>query len=388
MQTRRIVAKAVSAGDCRLTRYPAPATLTLPHDKTLVSSGDTMRTVAWHKGKLRLIDQRLLPWELTHVELDSCEAVAQAITDMVVRGAPAIGATAAFGMALAAQETKAADLPELLPALGRAAARLKAARPTAVNLAWAVDDLLSLARNGDFRDVAALRAALLERAQEIADEDVLINRRMGLHGAALVPENATVLHHCNTGALATVDHGTALGVIRSAHEQQRNLHVLLDETRPRLQGLRLSAWELERLGISYDVIPDTAAGYYMQKGEVDLVLVGADRIAANGDVANKIGTYQVAVLAKENGIPFYCVAPTSTIDPTLGSGAEIPIEQRDRSEVLAPYGQELAPPHYHARNPAFDVTPHRYLSGIITEQGVARPPFDKSLRRALAGETL
>ena len=347
-----------------------------------------MRTVAWSQGRLRLIDQRLLPWELTCVELASHEEVARAIRDMVVRGAPAIGATAAYGMALAALECRGDSLPDLLQALETAALRLKAARPTAVNLAWAVDDLLALARAGEFSDAGALRAALLGRAQEIADEDVLINRRMGLNGAGLVPDGGTVLHHCNTGALATVDHGTALGVIRSAHEQQRKFHVLLDETRPRLQGSRLSAWELEQLGLSYDIIPDTAAGYYMQKGEVDLVLVGADRIAANGDVANKIGTYQIAVLARENGIPFYCVAPTSTIDARLASGSEIPIEQRDPGEVLAPYGQELAPGHFRARNPAFDVTPHRYLSGIITEQGIARAPFNESLRRALAGESL
>ena len=347
-----------------------------------------MRTVAWQAGKVRLIDQRLLPWELTFVELDTHEAVALAITDMVVRGAPAIGATAAFGMALAARECRTEALPDMLASLDAAATRLKAARPTAVNLAWAVDHLLALAHSEAFGDAATLRAALLEGAQQIADDDVITNQRMGAHGAALVNEGATVLHHCNTGALATVDHGTALGVIRSAHEQNRQLHVLLDETRPRLQGARLSAWELEQLGISYDIIPDTAAGYYMQRGEVDLVLVGADRVAANGDVANKIGTYQIAVLAKENNIPFFCVAPTSTIDPTLASGAEIPIEQRDRSEVLAPYGQALVPAHYHARNPAFDITPHRYLSGIVTEQGIARAPFQDSLRRALAGETL
>ena len=347
-----------------------------------------MRTVAWHDGVVRLIDQRTLPWKLAFVDLDSHEAVARAITDMVVRGAPAIGATAAFGMALAARKCDTTSIPKLISWLESAALRLKAARPTAVNLAWAVDNLMSHARNGQHRSGDELRAALLERAQRIADEDVRTNQSMGAHGAALLKDGATVLHHCNTGALATVDHGTALGVIRSAHERGVRLHVLLDETRPRLQGSRLSAWELERLGVSYDIIADTAAGYFMQHGEIDLVLVGADRIAANGDVANKIGTYQVAVLARENDIPFYCVAPTSTIDPELASGADIPIEQRDRSEVLAPYGQELAPSHYHARNPAFDVTPHRYLSGIITEQGIARAPFTTSLRRALAGESL
>ena len=319
-----------------------------------------MRTVEWHEDRVRLIDQRRLPWALAYVHLDTHEAVAQAITDMVVRGAPAIGATAAFGMALAALECRSDS----------------------------VDNLLDLARKGSFKSTDDLRHALLARAQGIADEDVATNRSMGLHGATLIADGATVLHHCNTGALATVDHGTALGVIRSAHEQQRRLHILLDETRPRLQGARLSAWELEQLGVSYDIIPDTAAGYYMQAGEIDLVLVGADRIAANGDVANKIGTYQLAVLARENGIPFYCVAPTSTIDPSLAGGADIPIEQRGSDEVLAPYGQALAPAHYRARNPAFDVTPHRYLTGIVTEHGVARPPFHDSLRRALDGASL
>jgi methylthioribose-1-phosphate isomerase len=197
-----------------------------------------------------------------------------------------------------------------------------------------------------------------------------------------------VLHHCNTGARATVDFGTALGVIRAAHEAGRQFHVLLDETRPRLQGARLSAWELEQLGVSYDILPDTAAGYYMLKGEIKLVLVGADRIAANGDTANKIGTYQIAVLAKEHAIPFYVVAPTSTVDLSLATGAEIPIEDRGKDEVLAPYGHALVPAHFSARNPAFDVTPNRYISGIVTENGIARPPFNDSLARAVAGETL
>ena len=203
---------------------------------------------------------------------------------------------------------------------------------------------------------------------------------------ALITQGATVLHHCNTGALATVDYGTALGVIRAAHEAGTNFHVLLDETRPRLQGSRLSAWELEQLGVSYDIIPDTAAGYYMQKGEVNVILVGADRVAANGDFANKIGTYQLAVMAAAHQIPFYSVAPTSTIDPSLATGADIPIELRDPAEVTTPYGKAIVPAHFKARNPAFDVTPHRYLSGIVTEYGIARPPFIETLRRAVAGE--
>lgn len=345
-----------------------------------------MRTVDWHDGKVRMIDQKKLPWELALVDLDTYQAVASAITDMTVRGAPAIGASAAFGLALAAQQSGASSINLLINDLEQAAQVLIAARPTAVNLAWAVNRLMALAKNSAFAQVGDLRQALLDEAQRVADEDVEINRRMGMHGAALIHDGDTVLHHCNTGALAAVDYGTALGVVRAAHEGGKRFHVLLDETRPRLQGSRLSAWELEQLGISYDILPDTAAGFYMQAGEIKLVLVGADRVAANGDVANKIGTYQIAVLAKENGIPFYTVAPTSTIDLSLRTGAQIPIEQRDKSEVLAPYGHAIAPAHFKARNPAFDVTPNRYVVGIVTENGIARPPYETSLRRAVAGE--
>lgn len=347
-----------------------------------------MRTVEWHNGQVRMIDQKKIPWELAVIDLADYQSVAAAITDMTVRGAPAIGASAAFGMALAAQQSKARTIENLITDLQQAATILKAARPTAVNLAWGVDKLMDIATSGAFQNPDDLRAALLNEAQRIADEDVEINRRMGAYGAQLIRDGDTVLHHCNTGALATVDYGTALGVIRAAHEQNKRFHVLLDETRPRLQGSRLSAWELEQLGISYDILPDTAAGFYMQRGEIKLVLVGADRVAASGDFANKIGTYQIAVLAKENGIPFYTVAPTSTIDLSLASGDQIPIEERDKSEVLAPYGNPIVPAHFKARNPAFDVTPHRYLAGIVTENGIARPPFTESLRRAVAGEAL
>lgn len=342
-----------------------------------------MRTVEWVDGKVRLIDQKQIPWALTQVDLHDYQSVAAAIADMTVRGAPAIGATAAFGMAIAAFQSNADNSEALLVDLQNAATVLKAARPTAVNLAWAVDLLLGMAQDSNQLSVDTIRERLLKEAQRIADEDVEINRRMGEYGASLIQTGDTVLHHCNTGALATVDYGTALGVVRASFEQGKAFHVLLDETRPRLQGARLSAWELHQLGVSYDIIPDTASGYYMQKGEVNIVLVGADRIAANGDFANKIGTYQIAVLAKENNIPFYTVAPTSTVDLSLKSGAEIPIEERDKSEVLAPYGNPLVPDDFHARNPAFDVTPHRYLSGIITEFGIVRPPFTENLWRAV-----
>lgn len=345
-----------------------------------------MRTVEWHNGIVRMVDQKKIPWELEFVDLPTYQSVAAAITDMTVRGAPAIGASAAFGMALAATNSTAHTVDQLLQDLQTAAIVLKAARPTAVNLAWAVDKLMDMAASGEFSNPDDLRAALLQEAQRIADDDVAINQRMGANGATLISNGDTILHHCNTGALATVDYGTALGVVRAAHEQNKQIHILLDETRPRLQGSRLSAWELEQLGVSYDILPDTAAGFYMQKGEIKLVLVGADRIAANGDTANKIGTYQIAVLAKENNIPFYVVAPTSTVDLALASGAEIPIEERDKSEVLAPYGNAITPDHFHARNPAFDVTPHRYISAIVTENGIARPPFTDTLARAVAGE--
>ena len=345
-----------------------------------------MRSVEWEQGAVKMIDQRALPWKLEHVLLDSVAAVAESIRNMTVRGAPAIGAAAAFGMALAARQSKAATIEALIDDLRRDGETLKASRPTAVNLAWAVDRLLNIAGSGEFNSPDDLREVLLVAAQQIADDDVRINSRMGALGASLIADGATVLHHCNTGALATVDYGTALGVIRAAHEAGKAFHVLLDETRPRLQGSRLSAWELEQLGVSYDIIPDTAAGYYMQQGEVSIILVGADRVAANGDFANKIGTYQLAVMAQAHDIPFYTVAPTSTIDLSLSSGEQIPIELRDPGEVTTPYGNPIVPAHYRARNPAFDVTPHRYLSGIVTENGIARAPFVDSLRRAVAGE--
>lgn len=347
-----------------------------------------MRTVEWIDGHVRMIDQKKIPWELTFAELYDFREVAAAITDMTVRGAPAIGASAAFGMALAAHTSQATDVATLLEELREAGSVLKDARPTAVNLAWAVDLLLTAATARSFTATEELKAFLLGEAQRIADEDVAINQRMGANGATLINDGDVILHHCNTGALATVDYGTALGVVRCAHEQGKKIHVLLDETRPRLQGARLSAWELEQLGVSYDILPDTAAGYYMRRGEIKLVLVGADRIAANGDFANKIGTYQIAVLAKEHGIPFYTVAPTSTVDLNLAHGDLIPIEERSKDEVLAPFGNAIVPAHFHARNPAFDVTPHQYLSGIVTEQGIVRPPFDVNLRRAVSGETV
>ncbi|MCI0713796.1 MAG: S-methyl-5-thioribose-1-phosphate isomerase [Chloroflexi bacterium] len=342
-----------------------------------------MRTVEWNAGKVKMIDQRQLPWEFVHVDFETHEDVATAIKEMVVRGAPAIGAAASFGMVLAANQNTTSDLKALQQYLGEAGERLKAARPTAVNLMWAVDRILRLATSSDLVTAEELREALLQEAQNIADDDVVINRRMAANGATLIKDGDTILHHCNTGMLATVDYGTALGVIRMAHEQGKNIHVLLDETRPRMQGARLSAWECKQLGIPFEIIPDSAAGHFMAHGEVDIVLVGADRVASNGDTANKIGTYHLGVLAKENGVPFYPVVPTSTIDMNIQSGADIPIEERGPDELRTPYGKALVPEDYPVRNPAFDVTPARYITGLVTENGIVRAPFIENIARVV-----
>ncbi len=344
-----------------------------------------MRTVFWdeERGSVKMIDQRQLPWDFEVVEFDDYAQVAQAIREMVVRGAPAIGAAAGFGMALAAQQSKASTRTALREDLETAASILNAARPTAVNLAWAVKRQLRVAANETYASPEALRDALRQEAQRIADEDVAINRRMAFHGAELISDGDTILHHCNTGALAAVDWGTALGVIFAAHEQGKHIHVLVDETRPRLQGARLTAWELQQRDIPFDLIADNAAGHFLRTGQVDIVLVGSDRTAANGDVANKIGTYKLAVVAKENGVPFYPVVPTSTIDLDLANGDLIPIEERNPEEVLSVFGKSIAPEGISARNPAFDVTPHRYVTGIVTEAGIVYPPFVKHLREAV-----
>ncbi len=340
-----------------------------------------MRTVEWKNGVVRMIDQRELPHRLVVAEFSDYREVARAIREMVVRGAPAIGAAAAFGLALAARKSPARTRRELLADLEEAADVLRATRPTAVNLSWAIERMLTRARSLEQGGIEEIVRALEREAQAIADEDVETNRRMGAYGAELIEDGDNILTHCNTGALATVDYGTALGVIRTAHEQGKRIHVWVDETRPRLQGARLTAWELMRLGIPMTLIADNAAGHLMRTGQVDIVLVGADRVAANGDVANKIGTYKLAVLARENGIPFYSVAPTSTIDLSIASGEEIPIEERDPQEVTHIGGVPIAPEGVRAYNPAFDVTPHRYITGIVTEKGIVYPPFDQNLRR-------
>lgn len=326
-----------------------------------------------------MIDQRILPREFKLLDFDHYTEVAKAITTMVIRGAPAIGAAAAFGMALAGFNSDARTIEELQNDLSEAGETLNKARPTAVNLSWAVRQMLKAAEDFD-GSADELRAYLLTLAKKIADEDVEINKRMAENGAALIDDGDNIIHHCNTGALATVDWGTALGVIRMAHEQGKKIHVFVDETRPRLQGSRLTAWELEQYGISYDIITDGSSGYLMSKGMVQKVVFGADRVAANGDVANKIGTYMLALAAYDNGVPAYCVVPTSTIDQELARGDLIPIEEREIDEVLAVelMGQPVAPESATARNFAFDITPHRLVSGWVTEKGVINPPFIKN----------
>ncbi|MEM7347726.1 MAG: S-methyl-5-thioribose-1-phosphate isomerase [Chloroflexota bacterium] len=349
-----------------------------------------MRSVEWDYDHhlVKMIDQRQLPSVFEIAEFSDYSGVAQAIRDMYIRGAPAIGAAAAFGLALAAQQSRSTTRTDLLQDLVTAADVLRATRPTAVNLFWSIDRMLRVATDETIDHVDDLRQALLGEAQRLADEDVEINKRMVLNGAALVKEGATILHHCNTGSLATVDWGTALGVVRMAHEQGKNIHVLLDETRPRLQGSRLSAWECEHYNIPYTLIADNAAGHYMRTGQIDICFVGSDRTAANGDVANKIGTYKVAVVAKENGIPFFPVVPTSTVDLNLPTGDDIPIEERPGDEItdVTLFGRPIAPQGAKVGNPAFDVTPHRYVTGIVTEHSVVYPPYDLNLRRVVEEE--
>jgi methylthioribose-1-phosphate isomerase len=334
-----------------------------------------VNAIAWYGDRLVLLDQRRLPGEEVYLECRTWPEVAEAIRTLAVRGAPAIGVVAAFGVALAAQASRAGDLATLLGDLEPALRGLGETRPTAVNLFWALDRMRRVARAHAGGSVAALQAVLAAEAQAIMAEDVAANRRLGALGAALVPAGARILTHCNAGALATAGYGTALGVVRGAVEAGRHPFVWVDETRPVLQGARLTAWELAREGIPHAVIADVAAASTMGRGEVDLVVVGADRIAANGDTANKIGTYGVAVLARHHGIPFYVAAPFSTIDPALPDGSAIPIEERDPREVQELAGRRIVPAGSPARNPAFDVTPAALITAIITERGVFRAPY-------------
>ncbi|MBM3463022.1 MAG: S-methyl-5-thioribose-1-phosphate isomerase [Armatimonadetes bacterium] len=359
-----------------------------------------MKVVGWGGDHVKMLDQRLLPGEITFLELRDVDGVADGIRNLSVRGAPAIGIAAAYGMALAALSNDASDRASWLERWDADRATLRGTRPTAVNLAWALDRVDAVARplldeanfaeagaDGDspwLRSVEAFRARVLDEARAIDAEDEWMCRQMGDFGAALVPQGARVLTHCNAGGLATGGYGTAVGVIRSAWARDKGLHVFVDETRPLLQGARLTAWELDQEKIPFTLITDNMAGYFMRQGKVDMVVVGADRICANGDVANKIGTYSVAVLAKHHGIPFYVAAPFSTIDLSLPGGDHIVIEQRDPSEVTHHAGRRMAPESTRAANPAFDVTPHELIAAIVTERGVMRAPYTSTLAEAAA----
>ncbi len=347
-----------------------------------MSSWSTLR---WHDDTLFLLDQRKLPTTEVELPCRSVSDVIDAIRSMVVRGAPAIGVTAAYGVALSARAhvASASGGADLAARMANDLERLRAARPTAVNLAWAVDRcaavLAASARDG--ADAAA--AALLREARAMHEADVATCREIGRHGASVVPDDARLMTHCNAGALATAGYGTALGVVRGAIEAGKRVAVIADETRPFLQGARLTAWELMRDGIPVTLIADVAAASLLREGAVDLVVVGADRIAANGDAANKVGTYPLAVLAREHGVPFHVAAPLSTVDLRAATGADIPIEERGPEEVLSVFGVAVAPAGVSVRNPAFDVTPARLITSIITEAGVLRAPYGETLAAAI-----
>src|SRR5215469_9618165 len=345
-----------------------------------------IKTLEWTAAGVRFIDQTKLPTEEVYVTCKDYKEVANAIRTMIVRGAPAIGVAAAMGVAIGARRSKATTLTELERQLDVVCNAIAETRPTAVNLFWAIrrmrekfDELRSL-------PVERIKTELVAEAQRMHVEDIAANEAMGRHGAALLPNGGGILTHCNAGALATAGYGTALGVIRAAVESGKKLHVFADETRPFLQGSRLTAWELMKDGIPTTLIADNMAGAMMRQGKIGAVVVGADRIAANGDVANKIGTYSVAVLAKEHGIPFYVAAPTSTVDLNTPDGSKIPIEQRAGTEVTHLAGKQIAPDAVRVENPAFDVTPNKYVTAIITERGVARAPYEESLAGLVTGK--
>ena len=343
-----------------------------------------IKTVEWTDEGVRMLDQRLLPTEEKYLMLRSYEEVAEAIKKMVVRGAPAIGVSAAMGLALGAKQSVGTSISDLEFDFDYMCEVMAGTRPTAVNLFWAIERMREALRRGkaETDDVEEVKRRLVHEAQKIFHDDIEANRALGRFGGELIADGATVLTHCNAGALATAgDYGTALGVIRGARDAGKRIAVIADETRPFLQGSRLTAWELTRDEIPVTLITDNMAGHVMKQGKVDAVVVGADRIASNGDAANKIGTYMVAVLAREHNIPFYVAAPISTIDLTLKTGEEIPIEERDIREVTHMRDQRLAPEGIDVQNPAFDVTPNKLIAAIITDKGVARQPFTESLRR-------
>ena len=344
-----------------------------------------IQTLEWTEDGVRFIDQTKLPTEEVYVTCKTHEEVADVIRNMVVRGAPAIGVAAAMGIALGVNNSKAESTGELKRDLDQICDIIGKTRPTAVNLFWAIQRMQEKFERIRIRPIPQIKQALIEEAKRMHAEDIAANQAMGRHGATLMPSSGGVLTHCNAGALATAGYGTALGVIRAAVEQGKKIHVYADETRPFLQGSRLTAWELMKDGIPTTVISDNMAGAMMKQGKIGAIVVGADRIAANGDVANKIGTYTVAILAKEHGIPFYVAAPISTVDLACPDGSEIPIEERNAREVTHIAGKQMVPNGVGVANPAFDVTPAKYVAAIITERGIARAPYEDSLRK-LAGQ--
>ncbi len=342
-----------------------------------------IKTIEWVDNISRMIDQTILPYEFKTVDIKTAEEMYTAIKDMIVRGAPAIGIAGAHGVSLAAIELEktASNKTDFLNKLEQKAQYLKSSRPTAVNLMWAVDKQMELAKSihGDIKEI---KNALIQNGIKLENEDIEINKKMGDYGAEVVPKGATILTHCNAGALATVGYGTALGVIRSAYAKDPTIKVFADETRPRQQGARLTTWELTQDGIPTTLITDGMCSYFMSKGMIDMVVVGADRIAANGDTANKIGTYTVAIAAKYHNIPFYIAAPLSTIDISIKSGKEIPIEERSHEEVTHINGDWICAKDVNIINPGFDVTPHELITGIITEKGILKPNFEESINDA------
>ncbi|MGA2388581.1 MAG: S-methyl-5-thioribose-1-phosphate isomerase [Candidatus Sulfotelmatobacter sp.] len=346
-----------------------------------------IQTLEWTDQGVRFIDQTKLPTEEVYVTCTTHEQVADVIRTMVVRGAPAIGVSAAMGIALGVKNSKAETVADLKRELDQICELIGKTRPTAVNLFWAIRRMQEKFERVRVRPILKIKEDLIEESKRMHAEDIAANQAMGRHGATLMPSEGGVLTHCNAGALATAGYGTALGVIRAAVEQGKKIHVYADETRPFLQGSRLTAWELMKDGIPTTVISDNMAGAMMRQGKIGAIVVGADRIAANGDVANKIGTYTVAVLAKENGIPFYVAAPLSTIDFACPDGSQIPIEQRNAREVTHMAGKQMVPDGVSIENPAFDVTPAKYVAAIITEHGIAREPYGESLRGVAGEET-
>jgi len=342
-------------------------------------------SIRWVDGVVRMLDQRLLPDKVIYRDFIKCSEIIFSIHEMIIRGAPAIGAAAVFGMALVAYHSKASQTNELIKELNSAAGELKKSRPTAVNLFGAIQRIQNVVDRADEMNLDQLRQMVVSEAMKFAEEDIQMNLRIAQNGQQFIPERANLITHCNTGALATVGIGTALGVIRVAHESGKKIHVYVDETRPRLQGARLTSWELKQLGIPHTVIVDGASGYFMKKTKIDACLVGCDRIASNGDVANKIGTYNLALAASAHGVPFYSVGPSTTIDLSTGCGEDIPIEERTGEEITHVGDTQMTPEGVQVANPAFDVTPAKYITAIITDRGVAYPPYEMSLGKLMNG---